>query len=68
MRPTPRLKNIQPTQQCTLVGETKPRTLVAKCDKYGYFDRAVVALSHPVTADNMTFGDGQGWHVKESEQ
>lgn len=65
MTPIPRLKHITPTQQCTLAGETKPRTLVAKCRLYGYFDNAKVGLSHPVEPDNMVFGDGRGWHVKE---
>lgn len=65
MTPKPRLKHVNPGQSVTLLGERKPRILVAKSGHYGFFDGAMVALCHPVNPDNMTFGDGIGWHVKE---
>lgn len=61
--PIARLHHIQPGQTIRLAGDTKPRTLIAKIDHYGYFDMLQVSLCHPVAEEYMEFGS-DGWRIK----
>lgn len=68
MTPLPRITHLPIGATVALPGYKKTKAIVDKCDYYAHFDDGSRwALSTVIDHPGLTFGDGRGWHLKESE-